>query len=187
MDVHKLVGAWALAINLMFGLTGAVLGLENLYNRAMPRRQAPPQPVAAAQVHLQPGLTAGAVAAALAAVDPSFVPTVVQVNPATPTVGVRGDHPGALIAKDASFYRVDLETGRVVARSDARRASWPAYLYNTLDPLHFGYFGERLGLVPGYLVEVVWAMVGLAPGVLGITGGVMWLERQRRRSLRQPE
>jgi uncharacterized iron-regulated membrane protein len=41
--------------------------------------------------------------------------------------------------------------------------------------------------VTGYLVEVLWAVVGFAPGVLGITGGVMWLERQRRRQLRQTE
>ena len=36
MDVHKAVGLWTLAFNLMFGVTGAVLGLENLYYRIWP-------------------------------------------------------------------------------------------------------------------------------------------------------
>jgi uncharacterized iron-regulated membrane protein len=68
---------------------------------------------------------------------------------------------------------------------DARRASWPEFLYNLLDPLHFGYFGERLGVVAGYAIELLWLVAGLAPGALAITGGVMWLERQRRRTAKR--
>ncbi len=36
MDLHKAVGLWTLAFNLLFGVTGAVLGLENLYYRMRP-------------------------------------------------------------------------------------------------------------------------------------------------------
>ena len=34
----------------------------------------------------------------------------------------------------------------------------------------------------GYVVELLWVVAGLAPGTLAVTGGVMWLERQRRRT-----
>jgi uncharacterized iron-regulated membrane protein len=179
MDLHKAVGAWALAINLVFGVTGAVLGLENLYNRVLPRRAAERSP-APPGVTLSAGLTHGAAAQALAAFDPAFVPTVLQVNPAQPVAIIRGDHPGALIAKDASVYRIQLATGRVLERSDARAAAWPAYLYNTLDPLHFGYFGDKWSNAASYAIKIVWCVLGLTPGVLGITGGYMWLLRRRR-------
>jgi uncharacterized iron-regulated membrane protein len=180
MDLHKTVGAWALVFNLVFGITGAVLGLENLYYQVMPRRTAPRTPVPATELHLPPGLTHGAAAEALASADPAFVPTVVQVNPAQSSAVIRGDHPGALIAKDASFYRVDLASGRVIDRSDARSAPWPTYLYNTLDPLHFGYFGDKWSAAASYAIKAVWCLLGLTPGILSITGGYMWLLRRRR-------
>jgi uncharacterized iron-regulated membrane protein len=37
-------------------------------------------------------------------------------------------------------------------------------------------------MVAGYAIELLWVVAGLAPGVLAITGGVMWIERQRRRT-----
>lgn len=185
MDLHKAIGAWALVINLIFGVTGAVLGLENLYYSIWPAEdeaeQAPaPPPV----THIDPGLTPGAAAVALARVDSSFVPTVIQHAPRASVVTIRGDHPGALIAKDQSVYRVDLASGAILAGSrDARRASWPTYLYNTMDPLHFGYFGDKWGTTASYAIKVAWCLLGLTPGILSITGGYMWwLRRQRVRA-----
>jgi uncharacterized iron-regulated membrane protein len=180
MDLHKLVGAWALVINLVFGITGAVLGLENLYNRVAPRREAEPRPVVSEPIALPPGSTHGAAAAALAASDPAFVATVLQFNPEQTTALIRGDHPGALIAKDASFYRVDLASGRIVDRSDAREAPWPSYLYNMMDPLHFGYFGDKWSVAGSYAIKVAWCILGLTPGILSITGAYMWMLRRRR-------
>lgn len=180
MDVHKCIGAWALVINLIFAVSGAVLGLENLYYRVVRRQPAVKTPVAADQQHLPPGLTHGAAAVALASTDPQFIPTVIQVNPAQSTVVIRGDHPGALIAKDASFYRLDLPTGRILERSDARGAPWPTYLYNTLDPLHFGYFGDKWSVPASYAIKIVWFVLGLTPGILSITGAYMWILRRQR-------
>ena len=181
MDLHKLVGAWALLINLLFGVTGAVLGLENLYYRIWPRSAASPRDLPSADLGWLPaGLTPGAMAQALAAHDPLFVPTVIQITPAQSAVLMRGDHPGALIAKDASAYRVDLPTGRILSRQDARSAAWATYLYNTLDPLHFGYFGDKWTALSSYAIKMVWAVLGLTPGVLSITGAYMWWLRQKR-------
>jgi uncharacterized iron-regulated membrane protein len=184
MDVHKAIGLWALAFNLVFGVTGAVLGLENLYYRIWPAAPRPPATFRVAPVLAAP-LTPGQALARVEARDPRFRPTSIEVPPEGPIV-VRGDHPSVFIAEGASEYAVQRTTGVVALVVDARRAPRPEYLYNLLDPLHFGYFGERFGLVAGYAVEVLWVVVGLAPGVLAITGGVMWLERQRRRGTRNP-
>ena len=182
MDLHKALGLWTLAFNLLFGVTGAVLGLENLYFRFRPPAPRAPAVFAAAPALTAP-VTPGAAVARVTARDGRFRPTSVEVPVDGPIV-VRGDHPSVFIAKGASEYAVHRRTGMVHAIIDARRAPRSEFLYNLLDPLHFGYFGERLGLVTGYVVEGLWAVVGLAPGVLGITGGVMWLERQRRRGAR---
>lgn len=185
MDLHKMVGAWTLVINLMFGITGAVLGIENLYYSIWPANDvventgAPP-PV----TRIDAGLSPGRAAAMLARMDPHFMPTVVQYAPHSSIVAIRGDHPGALIAKDQSVYRVDLASGTVLEGSrDARRAAWPTYLYNMLDPLHFGYFGDKWGNTASYAIKVAWCLLGLTPGFLSLTGGYMWwLRRQRSRA-----
>jgi uncharacterized iron-regulated membrane protein len=183
MDLHKTVGLWAVGFNLLFGVTGAVLGLENLYFRYKPPAPRAPATFASAPA-LNAPITPDAAVARVTARDPSFRPTSVEVPLDGPIV-VRGDHPSVFIATGASEYAVHRRTGMVHAVIDARRAPRREFLYNLLDPLHFGYFGERLGLIPGYLVELVWAVVGLVPGLLAITGGVMWLERQRRRPSRR--
>ena len=180
MDLHKAVGLWTLAFNLLFGVTGAVLGLENLYYRIRPPAPRSP-PIFAPAPPLAEPLTAGGAVARVTARDPRFRPTSIEV-PLEGPILVRGDHPSVFIAEGASEYAVHPGTGVVHLVIDARRAGWPEYLYNLLDPLHFGYFGERLGWVAGYAIELLWVLAGLAPGILGITGSVMWLERQRRRT-----
>lgn len=58
MDLHKAVGLWSLTFNLMFGITGAVLGLENLYYRIWPRAQVERSLTASEGIaHLPPNLT----------------------------------------------------------------------------------------------------------------------------------
>ncbi len=180
MDLHKAVGLWSLAFNLMFGVTGGILGLENLYNRFWAPRAESAAPREVRMAPVPRDLTPGGVMAHLVALDPQFHPTSIEVSPRGPVI-VRGDHPGAFTAEGASTYAVMPATGEVTAAVDARRVAWPTYLYNLLDPLHFGYFGERWGFITGYLVELLWFVAGLAPGVLSISGGVMWLLRQRQR------
>lgn len=180
MDLHKAIGAWSLVFSLMFGVTGAILGLENLYNRIWPPARGGPLVSTELSFTIAPRLTPSGIVAALVSRDPEFVPSVIDVSPEGRVV-VRGNHPGAFIAKGASSFTVTRATGEVTSVVDARRLRWPAYLYNLLDPLHFGYFGERWGFVTGYIVEGLWCLIGLAPGALALTGGMMWLLRQRRR------
>jgi len=182
MDLHKAVGLWSLLFNLLFGATGAVLGLENLYFRIWPAaRDVAPAPADRATWQLVPPLTADTLVAGIAAIDETFRPRAIGVSPAG-TLVVSGDHPGVLAADGASAFEATAATGVVTLARDARREAWPGYLYNLLDPLHFGYFGARWGVAAGYAVELLWAVAGLAPGVLALTGGVMWLIRSRRRA-----
>lgn len=182
MDLHKAVGLWALAFNVLFAVTGAVLGLENLYYQIWPRSDEKAPPSRTRLLDPAGYRSPGRVVAALRQLDPEFTARVIEIpRPGDPApIVIRGDHGSPLIAKDTSSYTIDLASGAILDSVDARRARWGTYLYNTLDPLHFGYFGEGWGLVAGYLVKIVWFVAGLTPGVLSLTGGVMWLLRRQR-------
>ena len=123
MDLHKAVGLWTLAFNLLFGVTGAVLGLENLYYRIRPAAPRSP-PIFAPAPPLAEPLTAEAAVARVTARDPRFRPTSIEV-PVEGPILVRGDHPSVFIAEGASEYAVHAATGVVHLVIDARRARWP--------------------------------------------------------------
>ncbi|MGH9163550.1 MAG: PepSY-associated TM helix domain-containing protein [Vicinamibacteraceae bacterium] len=186
MDLHKAVGLWALVFNVLFAVTGAVLGVENLYYQVWPRSpdQASAETLAGTTRLLDPARSRSPseVIAALRTLDREFTARVIEIPPPDdpgPLV-IRGDHGSPLVAKDTSSYTIDVTSGVLLESVDARRAGWGTYLYNTLDPVHFGYFGEGWGLVAGYLVKIVWFVAGLTPGVLTLTGGMMWILRRQR-------
>lgn len=54
---------------------------------------------------------------------------------------------------------------------DLRKASWWAQVKDSFEPLHFGDFG-------GPLVKLIYALAGLAPGVLAVSGIAIWWKRR---------
>lgn len=72
--------------------------------------------------------------------------------------------------RDASVLRVD----------DARSAPGGAQLLQTFYPLHIGAVGGRL-------VTWLYAILGLAPAVLSVTGTIIWYRRWRRTESTTPD
>ncbi len=66
-------------------------------------------------------------------------------------------------------------------RSGSQARTWGDTVVEWLPPLHSGHFG-------GPVVHAMWAVLGLAPAVLFITGFLMWWNRvvvvRRRRAAR---
>lgn len=175
-DLHRFVGLWSLLFNLLIGTTGAVLGLENLAGNirrhwlGRPAESPLPRATAAGQ-----SLTAGSL---LARARTAFPDLRVQAllfpqKPGQPFV-VRGDTAARLVARNRNYVALDPADGAVLARVDGRVARGWERLYLTLDPLHFGYFG-------GYWTKVPWFILGLTPGVLGISGFWLWWRRPAAR------
>lgn len=180
--LHKHVGVWSLLFNLLLGATGAVLGLENLVARieqhwlGRPPRAAAPPPVLAPG----PTLPLATLLARAAAHFPEFQPVAITL-PAKPGAPVllRGDVPGLLLARSSSTLSLHPVTGAELARSDARTGGFWSRLNLAIDPLHFGYFG-------GWWTKIPWLFFGLAPGVLALTGFVLWRRRTQPRSAPVP-
>ena len=189
-DLHKLVGIWSLLFNLLFGLTGAVYGYENLagqirshWLRPRPAEAAgapTPAPRAArAATPAGPALPLGELVRRAQAAFPDLTVRniLLPAGTAAPVV-LRGDVPAWFVQQShvrrASFVALDAHTGAVQRRVDGREARGWDRIYSSFDPLHFGYFG-------GMPTKIVWFIFGLAPGTLALTGAWLWWRRTRSR------
>lgn len=86
---------------------------------------------------------------------------------------------GALVSPYGSGVQYDPQTGANVAVVDLRTAGWWARVTDAFAPLHYGTFG-------GLPVKVLWSLGGLAPGILGVTGFLIWRSRRTRREPMNP-
>jgi len=200
MDLHKLIGFWSLIFNIMIGFTGAFLGLENLYNQIQRKWLDPPTQTQVISQEVTPQSpdtsqpqTEIQLASTLISRAQSHFPQMkitrisfprFDPNRTDPIV-IRGDHPGPLIATGQSRVIIDPYSGNVLSSLDAREVDTPSFLYNMLDPLHHGYLGKEFGSYIKYLIKTLWAILGLTPGILAITGSMMWWMRNRRRTATQ--
>lgn len=186
-DTHKLVGVVALAFNLVIGVTGAVLGLENLarYSPAAERAMHPrgegtlPRdwPAGASMAGAVP--VSAAVRAATTAFG-AFTPKYIQMPAARrPYYEVSGNPPARPTAGGSSWVIVDAVTGAPLQFHDARLARPVTRLYTWMEPLHFGDFA-------GMWLKVLYCALGMTSGFLAVSGSVLWMiKRRHRRPVRQ--
>jgi uncharacterized iron-regulated membrane protein len=190
-EMHKFIGVWSLLFNILIGLTGAVLGIENLTNQinskwirpARARAETPAvdasaKPASTRATPAGPTLPINTLLEKAREAFPDLTPRVITF-PARPggPIGIRGDVPSMLVAQShvrtANGISLNSSTGEVINRTDGRTLTGWARLYSTFDPLHFGYFG-------GLVTKIIWFILGLAPGVLALTGTWMWWKRRSR-------
>lgn len=194
-DLHKVIGFWSLIFILIVGFTGAVLGLENLYHKARNEwyPKAKQEPVVLSEEKLasygpnpQP-LAVSQLLEASAQHFPNMKPLAISFpnKPERPVV-IYGDHRHALIAKGKSRVYLNPYSGEILKADDPRTAPVGSKIYNTFDPLHFGYWGDAFGVEFEYAIKTVWFILGMTPGVLAITGAVMWFIRRQRIKRRRP-
>lgn len=194
-DLHRIVGVWSLLFNILFGLTGAVFGLENLTSQIRSRWLRPavgveraPGAAAPTRKPAVPRVAASAadslaVEALLSRAREAFpdlaVRSVIFGTNANAPVVLRGDVPSFTVQQShvrrVNFISLDPRTGAVLQRVDGRDARGWNRLYSSFDPLHFGYFG-------GVTTKVIWFVVGLSPGALALTGMWLWWRRMRAAS-----
>lgn len=173
-DLHKVVGLGSVAFNVMFGVTGAVLGLEGLARRYMAKEAAPAR---LARVESLPAGRVEAFVRRTRELIPGTEPTFVALqNRSGGRVRVSVEHGwGDLVKERESYAEFAAASGEVLTVHDARRDSAAARLYYAMEPLHFGRLGGAMW------VKVVWAGMGLSGGLLSVTGYVIYFARRRSR------
>lgn len=82
----------------------------------------------------------------------------------------------------ASQVSFDNTSGKLLSKSDIRQASSLAVFVDSFRKLHFGYFA-------GLTTRILWAVLGLSPVWLAITGLYLYWQRRgyRRKTKRSPQ
>jgi uncharacterized iron-regulated membrane protein len=171
-NVHAIVGVWSLLLNLILGATGFwmtrhVWSAEHLLA---------PRPVA--EVHAPtpgPAVSYNAAMAGLAAELRDFLPVGLSaITSARDDYRIYGrlrTEP-LIFGSSSSEITIDGTTGRIKTKSFISRKPLTDQLSAATIPLHFGNFG-------GWPVKVLWCLGGLAPGVLAVSGFLVWRARRR--------
>lgn len=185
-DLHNALGVWLLVPVLVLSVTGAYFTWPQVYRDAVSRispvtrRQAP-----RSTLPETPGSSVSLETVVAEAREASPGHPVIRVDlpggPAAPyiVVATRSPEEGAR-ASVTTF--VDRYSGAVLeVRRGGQATTWGDAVVEWLAPLHTGHFG-------GPLVHAVWAVLGLTPTVLFVTGLLMWWNRvivpRRRRMAR---
>ena len=172
-DLHKMTGITSVAFNLILGFTGAWWNLQSV-PQLFTRDE---EPVRQKQrlYNDQISLDALVVSAkqALPGLDvaetylgfPRAQGDPFSVSGRLPTANPFRSHYGSRVDFDS-------QSGAVLATHDIRKSSWWSQFEDMMGPLHYGTFG-------GLPVKVLWCALGLAPGVLAVSGFLIWRSRRR--------
>jgi uncharacterized iron-regulated membrane protein len=167
-DTHTWIGAISLYFSLVLGATGVAFAIL-IFPGQLEKRPPPPAPFDLATLApIGPMLEAGRAA----------LPGQELVRLAFPTTA---GAPARLLLLDrsapvwAKFSTVDFDavSGSLLKVRPGREATTAQKWRAIVAPLHFGLYGA------GW-VKVAYALGGLAPGVLAITGVAIWWRRTRR-------
>ncbi|GAA4390893.1 PepSY-associated TM helix domain-containing protein [Hymenobacter koreensis] len=176
--LHRVIGVWSLVFNLLMAGSGvwmlrAVFWPETYQPETVKALLAQPivpvslDSLAATAARALPGFQLQGLALPKTAAD-----TVVSAYGKLPNATLLGNF--------SQTIELHARTGHVLKADDIRRASVGEKLELTAFTLHFGQFG-------GVLVKVLWAVLGLSPALLSLTGFMLWWRRKRVRTQAKPQ
>jgi len=168
-DWHKLIGVTSLALNLVWALTGAVLGLENLLRYTPELGKAVHRtPFVKTNSESRPKIRGDAALEAAKLALPGLIPTSLLLpSPKSGHYTIYGDIDGHFARHASSWVLIGAYDGRTVALSDARTVQAGVRLYDWMEPLHFGDFA-------GAGVKTLYLLFALASSALPISGFALW-------------
>lgn len=172
-DLHRIVGVWSLLFNLVIFFTGFWMNLFAFKPKTWQNELVATKPntlmAAPADALYQNALAA----------MPDLTPTYVYL-PTQPgrKFEVRGFSAGEWkLWGSGNSVRMDQQTGAVLSVTRFAGKSLGEKVEATFHPLHVGNFG-------GLAVKILYVLIGLTPGLLGITGFLLWWRRKGKSGVR---
>ena len=166
-DLHRIVGVWSLLLNLVIFFTGFWMNLFAFEAKNWQKELVPTRPNSLmsqpADKMYQKALQG----------MPEIEPTYVYL-PTQPErkFEVRGYDKGQLMLWGASnSVRIDQKTGKILQVIRLADKSWQERVEATFHPLHVGNYG-------GVVIKIIYVIIGLTPGLLTITGFLLWWRRK---------
>ncbi|MFT3868035.1 MAG: PepSY-associated TM helix domain-containing protein [Nibricoccus sp.] len=171
-DLHKFVGISSAAFNLLLGFTGAYWNLTHVIGHWI--NGDPPQPRIESRLYAG-SLSLDSLARDAATRFPGFRANFISLpsDPAAPSLTFWGTNEprGPLTSPYGSMVVYDPQTNAHKATIDLRAAGLWRRIVDTFAPLHYGTFG-------GLPIKILWCLGGLAPGILAVSGFVIWRLRK---------
>jgi uncharacterized iron-regulated membrane protein len=173
-DIHKFVGTTSVAFNLILGFTGAWWNLTHVIGHWIEGHGDDEKPAAAIRYYAEP-LNLDALIADTAQRIPGYLPRLsLPSDDGGWPITFHGQAPGHFLTGPyGSTVSYDAQTHVFKAAHDIRQAGLWSRIADTFTPLHYGTFG-------GLPVKILWCLGGLTPGILAVTGFIMWRLRRRR-------
>lgn len=176
-DLHRAGGMWTLPFVALVAATGAGLVFYTAVGHALnwitTSPPAPTPPVSVGRPGAEPVGLETALRLAERALPKGQVSFIIP--PATPgaAILVRMRLPGELHPNGRSYVYVDPWSGEVPRVENATEAPLGSRMLYALYPLHIGHFG-------GAGMRYLYAVLGLVPAMLAVSGGVIWWGRRHR-------
>lgn len=174
-DLHKMVGVITSPILLILGFTGAWWNISELIHEYEEHSDGAEHHVMTGRLY-NDDLSLDSLLARTQQRVQDFDPTYISMpwEPGRP-ITVYGDVPDSnfLISQYASWVAFDAGNGERLAEQDIRAAGLGVKVIDSYRRLHFGDFG-------GLASRIVWAIAGLMPLVLAVTGVTLWSLRRRK-------
>lgn len=170
-DLHKMIGITSVAFNLLLGFTGAYWNFTHVIGEWISGEHEQPK--------LSNRLYAGAISLEALIVEgenrlPGFRANYISLpnEPKAPITlwGAFTPH-NPLRSPYGSTVVFDAQTGAFQTATDIRAQGWWTQAVDAFEPLHFGTFG-------GLPVKILWFFGGLTPGLLAISGSLIWWKRR---------
>jgi uncharacterized iron-regulated membrane protein len=172
-DLHKMVGISSVGFNLILGFTGAYWNLTHVLGHFLDGPE-PPASKINGGVRAESLSLEGLLQQARTKI-PGFEWTYITLPAKTDEPIVfygRLENQHALRGEFGSSVTFNSQTGDLENSVTIRSIDLWNQITDSFEPLHFGTFGA----LP---IRILWCLGGLAPGILGIAGYILWWRRKR--------
>jgi len=171
-SLHRILGVWSAFFNLLLLITGIWMNIPAFQQVFSSKVTIYPQGSYLAKVNLD-GLLAYCKIAA-----PGFEPIAINIPKENDgDILVRGHLPTTdfcLFNGKASHFAFNPITGVCRDKLDIDQADFSKKISWAVYQLHIGAFG-------GYFLRFIYALIGLTPAILTLTGGYLWYKRKKKR------
>lgn len=175
-DLHKMVGVISSPILIILAFTGAWWNIDSWLHELEEHQDGHEHPVMEERLYSD-NISLNALLSEARVQIPGFRLTYITL-PYEPGVDFSfwGDVPtdNILTSQYASVVSFDARSGELVSVSDIREAGLGTKIVDSYRRLHFGDFA-------GLVSRALWALMGLAPLLLAITGMALWWKRRGQR------
>ena len=171
-DLHRIVGVWSLLLNAVIFFTGFWMNLFAFKPKAWQNELVPTKPNT--QISVSPDRMYQQAMLAMPDLEPTYVYLPTQPER---KFEVRGYTKGQWkLWGSGNSVRMDQQTGEILKINRLSEKSLGERIEATFFPLHVGNFG-------GVPVKILYVIVGLTPGLLTVTGFLLWWRRARKPSV----